>query len=352
MIDKNSMTKNDRISNFIDTLQSRVFLTNLSQKATLPFLLLIIGIFATSSNSIFLKLALNELNVEAILFDRLLIATIAFSTWNFISQPWQSRSKEKINIIPAEEESDSAHHANQVTLIILGWIILLVIIHTTGRFLYLWSLQRTTAVNALTLSNLTPIFTFLGAWLFAGKQFNYRFLIGLAIAVGGGIFLTLEDWLHVENQSFGTMAILGDGAALLCAIVYSIAMLITEKLLKKLPDITFLVWRCAVSLVFIAPFVWIKGYSIFPTTITGWLAILGLGLICEVISRRLVAHTFKYFSAAFLTIVFLLEPFPVAFFAWIFLGEALSPFNIMGFILIFTGIYLAKTGKGSQSVEA
>ena len=77
----------------------------------------------------------------------------------------------------------------------------------------------------------------------------------------------------------------GDEAALLSAMVYALAMLQMEKLLRYLPNITFLTWRCIISLIFITPFVWIKGDSIFPSTTTGWLAILGLGLICEVIAR-------------------------------------------------------------------
>lgn len=347
------MTKNSTISDLLNDLPTKIVISKSFDQASLPFLALILGIFATSSTAIFLKLALNELTIEAILFDRLLIATIAFTSWNWASslwQSWRSQIEENSNAIPSTEAIDnSVEKVNQVTWIVVGLMILLVITHTSGRFLYLWSLKQTTAVNALTLSNLTPIFTFLGAWLFIGKQFNRRFLIGLGIAVGGGIFLTLEDWLHLENQLFSTMAILGDGAALLCAIIYAFAILLTEKLLKLLPDLTFLTWRCIVSLVFVAPLVLMKGDSILPTTTTGWFAILGLGLICEVIARILITASFKYFSAPFLTITFLLEPFPVAFFAWLLLGEFLSPLNILGFILISIGIYLAKTGKGSDS---
>lgn len=330
--------------NSANNSEAEIALSRSWYETTVPFLVLILGVFAISSTAIFIKLALKELTVEAILFDRLLIATIVFASWNWVLNLWKSQIKKDTDAIPPTEKK-----ADQATWIIVGLMILLGITHLTGRFLYMWSLKQTTAVNALTLSNLTPIFTFLGAWLFVGKQFDRRFLIGLAIACGGGIFLTLEDWLHLENQLFGTMAILGDGAALLSAIVYALGILLAEKLLKYLSNLTFLTWRCAISLAFVAPLVWIEGDSILPITTTGWLAVLGLGLIGGVIARSLITYTFKYFSAAFLTIVFLLEPFPVAFFAWIFLGEFLSPFNIMGFILIGVGVYLAKTGQGSDS---
>lgn len=347
------MTQNQTKSNFLSNFPANFFSSESLQQFTSPFLILIVSVFATSFTAIFLKLSLRELSVEATLFDRLLIGTIIFSSWNFGSQLWQSQTKEDINNIPTTEKTDDLpQQENKAIWITVGLMILLVITHTTGRLLYLWALEQTTAVNALTLSNLTPIFACLGAWLFTGRQFNRRFLIGLAIAIGGGIFLTLEDWLQVENQSFGTMAILGDGAALLCAMIYAFAILLTEKLLKFLSDLTFLTWKSFINLLFVAPLVLIQGDSIIPSTIVGWSAILGLGLICDVLARRLGTYSFKYFSATFLSIVFLLEPFPVAFFAWIILGEFLSLFNIMGFVLISLGIYLAKTGKGSEVVTS
>ena len=321
-------------------------------RSAIPFLVLILGVVAISFTAIFIKFALNEISVEGILFDRLLIGTIAFASWNWGSQLWKSKiAQDRNDILRTEKDSHSAKEADRPTQIILiGLILLLVVTHLTGRFVYMLALQQTTAVNAVTLSNLTPIFTFLAAWLFMGKKFDISFSFGLAIAVGGGVFLTLEDWLNLDNQLFETRAILGDLLALLCAGIYALDMLLTEQLLKHLPKITFLTWHSAISLALVAPFLWIQGDSILPITSTGWLAILGLGFICQVIGHGLIAYSFQHFSSAFVTIVFLLEPFLVAFFAWIVLGEFLSGFNIMGFFLISIGIYLAQIGKGSHSM--
>jgi drug/metabolite transporter (DMT)-like permease len=43
--------------------------------------------------------------------------------------------------------------------------------------------------------------------------------------------------------------------------------------------------------------------------------------------------------------VLLLEPVLAAAVAWFLFGEFLKPLNILSFILITAGIYLAKTGK-------
>lgn len=340
------MTQNKTPTNLLANLLD----SKLLRQFTIPFLSLITGVFALSSNSIFLKFALQELNIESIFFDTLLISTIAFASWNLGSKLWQIRLTANTNTITEqEEEKNPTETIRPKNWIVVGLIFLVAITNLTAGFLFVWSLDITRAVNAVILSNLTPIFAFLGAWLFIGKQFDRRFLIGLIIAMVGSICLASEDWLNIENQELGAMAILGDGAALLSAIVYAFALLLTEKVLKYISNITFLTWVPAINLIFIATLVCIKGYSVIPTNMTGWLAIFGSALVAGIISRSLITYTFRYFSAAFITIVKLLEPLPVAFFAWILFSEAVSIFNITGFILIFIGIYLAKTGKGAES---
>ena len=315
----------------------------------LPFFLLILGVVAISSTAIFIKFAIRELSVEAILFDRLLIATIVFASWNWGWQNWQSRmGSDSDATAPEEDTSTSAKEAYQQGWMVVVWMVSLVTLHLTGRSLFMWSMNQTTAVNGMMLSNLTPIFTFLGAWLFLGQRFDLRFLTGLAIAVGGAIVLTLGDWLHPEEQLFGTMAIVGDGAALLSSMFYAVVILLIEKLRQSLSTINFLVWRSAVGLALVAPLVWVLDDSILPLSATGWLAIIGLALVCGVMGHSLIVYSYKHFSSAFLAIVFLLEPVPTAIVAWLFLGEFLSPLNIMGFMLISVGIYLAKTGEGSK----
>ena len=91
--------------------------------------------------------------------------------------------------------------------------------------------------------------------------------------------------------------------------------------------------------------------SIFPISTTGWLAVFGLAVIGEVMGHGLIVYSLKYFSSAFVTIVLLLEPAPAAAVAWFLFGEFLDPLNIGGFILITLGIYLAKTGTGSDGAD-
>jgi drug/metabolite transporter (DMT)-like permease len=313
-------------------------------------LLSIVGLLALSSTAIFIKLSLREISAEATVFNRLWIATIVFASWNWGWQRWQSPvQKSNEEIPPGTQEPTTTDASRQDTWTIVGLLVSLAFVHLTGRFLWTWSLTQTTAANGAMLANMPPLFTALGGWLFLGQRFDRRFLTGLGIAVAGAVVLTLGDWLHPEAQLFGTKAIIGDSAALLSSVFYAGSFLLVEKLRQRLSTPDILVWRCAIGLAICAPLVWIWDDSIFPISTTGWLAVFGLAVISEVIGHGLIVYSLKHFSSAFVTMVLLLEPAPVAIVAWILLGEFFGLLNILGFILISVGIYLAKTGEGSDS---
>lgn len=315
----------------------------------LSFLLLILGLLALSSTAIFIKFSIREISAEATVFNRLWIATLVFASWHWGGQWWQSpRHGRDDAIAPETQEAPTADGSDRDTWTVVGLLVSLALVHLTGRFLWTWSLTQTTAANGTMLANMPPLFTALGGWLFLGQRFDRRFLTGLAIAVGGAAVLGLGDLLQPKEQLFGTTALVGDGAALLSSVFYACSFLLVEKLRQRLTTSDILVWRCALGLAIAAPLVWVVDDSIFPISTTGWLAVFGLAVISEVMGHGLIVYSLKYFSSAFVTIVLLLEPAPAAAVAWLLFGEFLDPLDLLGFILITAGIYLAKTGEGAD----
>ena len=344
-------------------------LPNASTEKASPFaiLWLIIGLLALSSTAIFIKLSLQEISAEATVFNRLWIATIAFSGWTWlragrsVSPATDDGATADAIAPPGATELDSKTDTSQgqtfkdrVWQWPWGTVALLValgLVHLTGRYLWTWSLTQTTAANGAMLANMPPLFTALGGWLFFGQRFDRRFLTGLAIAVGGAITLALGDWLQPEDALFGATAIIGDGVALLSSVFYAGSFLLVEKLRQRLSTSNILVWRCAIGLLISAPLVWAIDDTIFPVSRMGWFAVIGLALLSEVTGHGLIVYSLKHFSSAFVTIVLLLEPAPTAAVAWLWFGEFLDPLNIAGFALITVGIYLAKTGEGSDKED-
>lgn len=367
-------------------------LNTTQDSSPLAFFWLILGLLALSSTAIFIKLSIHDISAEATVFNRLWIATLAFTSWNWLNLG-QSKSQDPVQDLAQDSAQDLTQDSGtslanapladapltdlvsvdspdpmEATIQIqgtgsgfawlpnsvqswpwetMGLLFALGLVHLTGRYLWTWSLTSTTAANGAMLANMPPLFTALGGWLFLGQRFDRRFLGGLAIAVIGSITLVIGDWIQPKEALFGTGALLGDGAALLSSVFYAASFLLVEKLRQRLSTSNILVWRCAIGLMLATPLVWVIDDTIFPISAVGWMAVLGLALVSEVMGHGLIVYSLKYFSSAFVTIVLLLEPAPVAAVAWVWFGEFLDPLNIAGFCLITLGIYLAKTGTGS-----
>lgn len=296
----------------------------------LPLFLLTVSLLALSLTAIFIKVSVSQISANATVFNRLWMATIVFTLWTGVRQ-LVTDSSEK------ETQEKQSYQINDVL-----FLVLVAIVHVFGRFLWTWSLTQTSAANGTVLSNITPLFSALGAWLLFKQRFSQRFLLGLALATIGATTLTLEDILG-SSSSF-----IGDFAALISALFYAASFLTVEHLRKKFSVATILVWRCLIGTLLILPIVLVFEDTILPISWLGWLAVICLAVVCEVLGHGLVVYSLKHFSAAFVTVFLLLEPVIAAVLAWIIFSEHLSLLNLLGFSVIVGGIYLAKTGKGSE----
>lgn len=370
MTDLNSSTDTNRFSkektaSIVLMKQARSLLNkalsfNVQDLQLVPSVVLIGGILTMSSTAIFIKISIQEISSEATVFNRFLFSTIILTSWHWGGQLFKSFSSnldERRTSQASETDSGNTcetflgHGLSRDKWVIAGLVLAMATTQLMARLIWTWSLDYTTAANGTMLANMPPLFTALGGWLFLGQRFDCRFLTGLGIAMIGAVVLALGDWLYPDETIFGTMAIVGDIAALLSSAFYAAGFLLVEKLRQHLSTPDILVWRCVLGLVMITPLVLLMDEVIFPISVNGWLAILGLAFISEVIGHGSVVYALKHFSSAFVTMGFLMEPLPVAAYAWLILGEFLSLSSCIGFILITIGIYLAKTGTGSDSQD-
>jgi len=87
--------------------------------------------------------------------------------------------------------------------------------------------------------------------------------------------------------------------------------------------------------------------QLLPTTLTAWLAALGLGLVSEGLGQRLLADSMERFSASFIAVFLLLEPAISALLALAIFFEQPSPLAWVGFPVILTGVYLAQSSSAA-----
>lgn len=211
--------------------------------------------------------------------------------------------------------------------------------------LWAWSLTRTSIANATLLANLTPLFTCLGGWLFWKKQFDQKFLMGLAIALAGTLLIGLHD-LHAGGK------LAGDLAALLAALAFGVYLLILEHLQTHLSPLMIILGSSAIAAVATWPIVWYTGAPWFPVSWQGWLSILSLALICQVLGQGLLVYSLNQLSSEFVAIFLLLDPIVAAIGGWILFSETLSPSAWAAFAIVLVGIYLASASESAKQEPA
>ncbi|MGB3512497.1 MAG: DMT family transporter [Microcoleaceae cyanobacterium] len=290
---------------------------------------LLIGVFAMSWTPILIRLSESEISPISTTFWREAIPSVLFGLWVSFQSLARSDSEEK----SSEHESDQNIGRSQILLVAAS------ISATFSVVLFAWALTQTTVANSTVIHSLVPLFTSLGAWLVFFRSFSRQFLIGMVVAMVGAIGIGLED-LQISLNNLQ-----GDVMSLVSMILYSAYLLVVEKLRTKIDTATILLWRCTVGAVVLLPILLIARDTIFPFSINGWLFVIALALVSQVIGQGLVAYSLKKVSSGFVALSFLLIPALSAILAWFIFAENLSLLNWLSFFIILLGIYLAVSNQ-------
>lgn len=294
---------------------------------------LFIGLFALSFAAIFIKWSEAEISFSATVFNRLWIATVICGFWNSLNFIYQKLSNGESNKQSVE------NHPYTKTVIFLFFILGSTYLGFQG--LWAWSITKTSIAISTVLHNLTPIFTTFIGWLFFNKYFDQRFLLGVIIAIAGMFILGIED-LQVANGKIS-----GDIGAFLSAIFYAGYLLIVEKLRTKLSANQILMWGSFSGAIWVFSFVLFTGERLFPYSFNGWLAVICLAVIGQILAHGLIAYSLNQLSSGFVALFMILDPVLTAIEARIIFAEKLTLLDWIAFLLALFGIYLALSSESS-----
>lgn len=299
--------------------------TALQTPPPLGIIVISIAVFMFSLAAIFIKLSEQDVGPNATIFNRFWIATICLGFWRCIE------------VLRLRLSSDEMAPQEKYTIKDIGFLLLGATLVELSQLGWAWSLTRTGVANANLLHNFTPVFAAFGGWLLLGHYFDRRFVFGLTLAIVGGITIGWED-LQV-----GTDNLIGDGLALLSALFYGMSTLVTEKLRAKFSATGILLWSCLLRSCLTFPLVLLAEDRLFPSSLQGWLAVISLAVLCQVLASAILVHQLKSYSSGFISLFLLLEPIFTAILGWIIFGEQLSFLNWLAFLVVLLGIYLAQS---------
>ena len=213
---------------------------------------------------------------------------------------------------------------------------------------WIGSLKYTSVASSVVLVATNPIFVGIGGWLFLKEGLNRNLLLGIILSVFGSVLISLGD-MAVSREAF-----VGDGLALLGAINGSAYLLMGRRIRQNqdLLSYIFPVYLTAgVVLVGLALFfqkpLW--GYSS-----STYLLMFLIALVPQLIGHTTFNWALKYLPATMVAIAILGEPIGSTILAYFILDEQLTLWKTIGGVLIFTGIVIAlsRTAEEKGSIKA
>jgi hypothetical protein len=100
------------------------------------------------------------------------------------------------------------------------------------------------------------------------------------------------------------------------------------------------------------PIVLIDGGQLFPTSWQGWLTIISLAGVCQILGQGMLVHSLDQLSSEFVALFLLLEPILAGFGAWAFFSEQLGLLNLVAFAIALVGVYLSLSSPSALKDEA
>ncbi len=159
---------------------------------------------------------------------------------------------------------------------------------------------------------------------------NILFSVGLAIC--GIALLTLKDSLSIGS---------GDLLCILSALIYATHIIITKKASDKVDTLSMGILQLGSAGLLGLVFSLIFETPGWPQSNASWFGVLALAIICSAFGFITQAVTQKYNTASRTGIIFSLEPIFAALFGIVLLNEAFGFREVIGAILVLSGIYFS-----------
>lgn len=208
------------------------------------------------------------------------------------------------------------------------------VLFTGDLALWHWSLLLTSVTLSTLEANLAPVFVVLIAWLLWRERPRPLFIAALAIAFAGVLLIVSPK----ISQPRG--ALLGDLLGLGTAAFYGGYMIVVARLGTTYGTGALMLRTTLIFTLLLAPLM--IGQKILPDTSHGWLLLVGLAVIAQVVGQGFIAYALAHLPANFSALGLSVQPLAAAVYAALLLGERLALVQIAGGIIVLAAIVLAR----------
>lgn len=207
--------------------------------------------------------------------------------------------------------------------------------------LFALSIQYLPASLAAMLLYTYPALVSVLSFLIGDEQYSWEKGLALAICFSG-LFLVLG--VSIENISM-----LGCALGLGASIVYSVYIVIGNRLLKNVDSMVTTTHVCiSAAIVFVVAGV-ATNSLIFSLPLSGWLAIIGIALLPTIVGIMGFFAGMRLVGATNASIISTMEPVITVLLSVVLLNETITPLQVGGGVLILSGILILQLWAGKRT---
>lgn len=294
---------------------------------TRPYLVLAIGVFAVSQAAIIIRLAQDQ-DVPSLVIaaGRLLIASIILTPMVLRRSHYRQQMRQL--------------QPSQLRLIFVSGVFL------AAHFsLWVSSLEYTTVLISAVLVTTTPIWVAFLELFFLRANLSRMVLIGLVVALFGGVFIGLSD----SGSDVSSNPVLGAVLSVTGAIAVAVYMIIGRKLRPTLALAPYIWMVYGIAATAMLLVLLVTGTPVTGYEMAGYGWVLALALLPQLIGHTSLNYALGYLPATYISVATQSEPILSAIVAYFVFSELPGPLQIVGGVVIMVGVLVATLGQEKSS---
>lgn len=194
------------------------------------------------------------------------------------------------------------------------------------------------------LANLSPVWVGVGALLFWKQKPNAYFWIGTAIAIAGVALIIGVQELFTTSFSMGNVL------AIAASMFYGAYMLTAQKGRIHIDTLSFTAISMATSTMILGVFCILFKTPLWGFEMHSWCALAGLGLISQLSGWLCINYALKYIRPTTASVTLLSQSVFTALFSIPVLAEMLTWYEVLGAVVVLSGIYLVNIPPVHKSI--
>ncbi|MEF3302796.1 DMT family transporter [Paenibacillus sp. GYB003] len=205
-----------------------------------------------------------------------------------------------------------------------------------GLYFLFWmeSLVYTSVASSMVILALQPLFVMIGSFFVFRERAGILSVLCLVTALLGSVIIAWGD-IGVSRE-----ALIGDGLSLIGTILVSAYMLVGQKLSRKIDANLYSVVVFFLGGSVLLAYSVLNGFSLTNYESLDWTYFLLLAIVPTIFGQYIFNRLLKSIGATTVSVGIIGEPVLAIMLAYLFLGETISVFQLVGGLITLLGMLI------------